>query len=168
MEAERVVGARGRPRVRDAERGTPGARGMPRVREENVSSTWKGSRLQWRWMGEEEDQGGEGGSDPWRETPRREEEGGDCIAIFDWRRCIRAAETEERKCGGVTGARSGGSQQQQRQWYVEAFAWQWYVEEEQRPSRQRRRDLRRRQRREEERRQRPYTQRIRQLSGRRR
>ncbi|KAK9118463.1 hypothetical protein Scep_016556 [Stephania cephalantha] len=27
--------------------------------------------------------GGEGGSDPWRETPRREEEGGDGVAIFD-------------------------------------------------------------------------------------
>ncbi|KAK9119910.1 hypothetical protein Scep_018003 [Stephania cephalantha] len=59
--------------------------------------------------------GGEGGSDPWRETPRREEEGGDCGSVFDWRRCIRAAETEERRCGGLTGARTGGFQQQQRQ-----------------------------------------------------
>ncbi|KAK9083314.1 hypothetical protein Scep_029785 [Stephania cephalantha] len=92
----------------------------------------------------EPNQGGEGGSDPWRETRRREEEGGDCGSVCDWRRCIRAAETEERRCGGLTGARTGRFQQQQRQRYVEAFSWQWYVEEDQRPSRQRRRDLRRR------------------------
>ncbi|KAK9159129.1 hypothetical protein Scep_005703 [Stephania cephalantha] len=65
---------------------------------------------------------------------------------------VTRAETEERRIGGGTGARSGVSQQ----WYVEEFAWQWYVEEEQR-FRQRRRDLQRRQRRKEERRQPPYT-----------
>ncbi|KAK9158585.1 hypothetical protein Scep_005159 [Stephania cephalantha] len=44
----------------------------------------------------------------------REEEGGDGVAIFDRARGAYARETEERRCGGVTGARSGNSQEQQR------------------------------------------------------
>ncbi|KAK9157175.1 hypothetical protein Scep_003749 [Stephania cephalantha] len=107
---------------------------------------------------------GEGGSDPWRETPRREEEGGDCNSFFDRGRCIRGGDGGEEMRRAHRSKRSG-FQEENGQRYVEAFAWQWYVEEEQRPSRQRRRDLRRRQRREEARRQR---QRIRQWSGRRR
>ncbi|KAK9084465.1 hypothetical protein Scep_030936 [Stephania cephalantha] len=75
--------------------------------------------------------GGEGGSDPWRETRGGRKKEATVLRFLPAAVHTRAAETKERRCGGVTGARSGGSQQQQqRQWYVEAFAWRWYVEEE--------------------------------------
>ncbi|KAK9161039.1 hypothetical protein Syun_007380 [Stephania yunnanensis] len=59
-----------------------------------------------------------------RETPWREEEGGDGLGSKDTRRCTHAVGKEERRLWG-SGARSsdsGGSHQQQRQLYVEEAA----------------------------------------------
>ncbi|KAK9133569.1 hypothetical protein Scep_013097 [Stephania cephalantha] len=75
--------------------------------------------------------GGEGGSDPWRETPRREEEGGDQKSFFDRAAVHTRARRRERRCGSSPSKERGFQQQQCNNAYVEAFAWQWYVEEEQ-------------------------------------
>ncbi|KAK9088429.1 hypothetical protein Scep_027511 [Stephania cephalantha] len=76
------------------------------------------------------DDRGEGGSDPWRETPRRRKKEATVLQERSAARCIRAARRRRGGAAGHLSKESGGSQQKKAAVVRGAICVGWYVEEE--------------------------------------